>query len=177
MALVVKTSPVGVDVLIGDFQKYLFNSLGFANWDSYHRVYINPSERGLIPERYEGNNEYNEVFYNDNFDITTWFFVASERPITDGGLVEVTVSMIVQADIQKLYPLVDHRADEELNNAIQLASESYVKSSVFELETVKTTIDKVYQEFDKSQINFEDMSNQYVARFEYKARYTPDCVS
>lgn len=177
MGLIQKTDPVGIDVSIDNFQLHLDNALTFSDWDNYHRVYLNPSENGLVPERYKTDGNYNEVFYNDKFNITTWFFTSSERPVGDGGLVETTVSLIVQADLVKLYPSIAHRADEELNNAFSLASESFVGSEEFKLESIWTTLDKVYQEFDKGAVTFDNMSNRYVVRFNYKVSYAPNCVS
>ena len=177
MALILKTNPRGIDFAIDKFQSHLDDELTFANWDSYHRVYLNPSDSGLVPERYKENGEYGEVFYDDTFDMTTWFFVSDERPAAIDGIIETTVSLIVQADLNKLFPAINHRADEELNNAFVLAGQSFIGIEDFKLESIFTTLDKVYQEFDRKAVTFTDMSNRYVTRFNYKARYTPNCIS
>lgn len=179
MALIQKTNPRGIDIKIDSFQAHLDSALSFTEWDSYHRVYTNPNEGSnlLVPERYDAAGEYQEVFYNDNFDITTWFFVANERPVAPDGYITATVSLIVQANLDKLYPAIAHRADEELNNSFEIASRSFPGRTEFVLESIWTTIDRVYTEFDKAQILLDDMSKQYVVRFNYKVSYTPDCVT
>ncbi len=176
MALIQKTSPTGIDTPIDDFQVYLYGALAFMDWDCYHRVYFNPGVNGLVAERYESNGEYDETFYNDDFALTSFFLVAPNRTINEDGIEEADVSLIMQADLPVLYPSVTHRADEELNQAVRLASRSFWGTEDFTLEGIETTINNVYREFDKSKLRLDDMSNQYVVRFNYKVRYTPKCT-
>ncbi len=175
MALIRKTNPVALDKQIDFFQTDMFTELGFADWESLHRVYLNPMGRGRIPEAFEADGEYREVFYNDNFNATS-FFLASETRTVDDGLTETEVAWIFAVDLVKLYPLITtHRADEEFNSAVQNASKNLGWDD-FELIGVENGIDNVYREFIKDQITFDDMSNQYVVRFNYTVKYTPKCT-
>lgn len=171
-----KVSPVGIDVAINDFQTHLFNAVGIPEWEMYPRVYHNPRKDSMIPEFYNGDNEYVEVMYNDDYIMSSFFITDTDRDLIIDGHGESNVSLIVQADLRELYPSITHRADEELTNLIHVKSNSFIPSSWFTLESASFTIDKVYREFDKTRITFDDMSNRYVARFEYKVRYAATCV-
>jgi hypothetical protein len=177
MALVLKTNPVALDKQINYFQAYLYAKLGFSEWESLHRVYQNPKGNGFIPEAFETNGEYREVFYNDNFSLTSFFIDDPIRPPNNEGVIEATVSMILAANLDDLYPsITDHRPDEKLLNAIQFASESYSGYDTFKLTRIVKTVPLVYSEFLKDQISFDDMGNQFVLRAFYTVQYTPDCA-
>ena len=177
MSLVQKTDPIGLDVLIDNFQSFLFTALSpvFTAWESYPRVYINPRNDKRIPEYAKDKNDYKEVFYDDNFSITSFFVANETREINDGEIAEVDVALILQADIAKLFPLITHRADEELNNQVYAQSLNYVNSRQFKLISIENGVENVYREFDTSNVKLDDMSNQYVVRFNYRALYDPDC--
>jgi hypothetical protein len=180
MAIVQKTSPVDVDLIIDYHQSYLFNNLsvsGLTNstdWESMPRVYKNPWKRGKMPELYLGDGEYREVFYDDRFKMSSFYIVGDTRTL-DEGLVQVDVSLIVQADIAKIYPTILHRADEELNNRFVSLSENYGGADSFELTGIVNGVENVYSEFLTDNVGLDDMSNQYVVRFNYSAQYIPRC--
>lgn len=176
MALIQKPSPVALDKQIDYFQAAMFTAIGFSDWESLHRVYLNPKGRGLIPEAFETDGEYKEVFYNDNFNVSS-FFLASEIRTFDGGYTGVDVAWIFACDLEELYPLITtHRADEEFANKVQLESENYSDSDMFAFTGVESGIETVYREFIKDQITFDDMSNQHVRRFNFRVKYSPDCA-
>ncbi len=182
MAKVQRTGSVGLDNAISAHQDHLFTSLSIAgfvnatNWQSYDRAYGNPHSGGLIPEVFTGGQEYEQVLYNDNFLMTSFYFM-SDRETMEEGKVVVDVDLIVQANIQDIYPLIDHRADEELRQLFVFLSESFALSDEFELKEIFTSIDEVYREFVKRQIEIDDMSGQHVFRLQYEVRYTPECCA
>lgn len=180
MALVQKISPIDVDSIIDTHQAYLFSQIsisGLTNsteWESMPRVYKNPWKRGKLPELYLGGGEYREVFYDDRFKMTSFYVVGDTRSIGE-GLVQVDISLIVQADIEKIYPSISHRADEELNNVFVSASEHFSGADEFTLNGVVNGVENVYSEFLTDGVKLDDMSNQYVVRFNYEAQYIPQC--
>lgn len=180
MALIRKINPVALDREIDFFQAYLWPKLGFdvvdgTTWESLHRIYLNAMDGRLIPEAYETDGEYSEVFYNDNFSVTSYFIVPERRTVTAEGITEADVSLVFTVDLKQLYPNITHRADEEFNNAVQFAAEKYSDYDSFKFSGLETTIDLVFREFIKDKIEFDDMSNQYVVRFNFKVLYTPEC--
>jgi hypothetical protein len=172
MALFQRTSPVGLDKSIIDFQNHLTDTLAFANWNNFDRVYLNEKNpTGLVPEYYDGNGDYQEVLYNDGVDISSFFFRSSEvKPVGDGY--EVNVAWIVQCDLNALFPLISHRADEELAALILEASGDYPIDDRFSYQSTEYQINNVYREFDKKQLKHDDVSERHVVRFNYKVFYT-----
>lgn len=178
MALIRKTNPVALDTQIDFFQTDMFAALGFTDWESFHRVYGVPVENGtgIIPEPFEVDGEYKgDSFYNDNVIVSSFFYATDIRTVTD-GLTEVEVAWIFNVDLKKLFPSIDHRADEEFSNAVQLASEGFSGWDDFKLIGVESGIENVYREFNKDQIKFDNMSEEHARRFNYTVKYTPDCT-
>lgn len=156
MAIIVKIGAKGIDAKIDQLQRYLFNNLGWTNYQSCHRAYRNPKEDSIIPEVYIGNNEYREVFFDDNFDATSYFLVDDENPIEDRGL-QPTISMYFQVKIDKIEPGITHRADEEIMNRVLF----WISKNSFGIKATSrvTGIPSVYAGLKQDQIPFDDMSN------------------
>lgn len=171
MALIQKSEPTGLDKRIQDFQSHLYSELGFTDWNCFPRVYVNESEKGLVPEYYEGDKEYNEVLFDDNHDISSFFFRSSDE--TPGGdyYKECDVALVFQCDLPALFTSISHRADSEFDNLVYKALESYDMETHFSWISTQHGIAKVYREFDKSKIKYTDMSQRYVVRFNVRARF------
>jgi hypothetical protein len=178
MALIQKTNPVGLDLRIQHFQSYLFEKLGLADHESLPRVYLNIAEtegkKALIPELFIGKQEYNEVLFNDNHDVSSFFFRMTEKLPSIGGYGQARVAMIFQAQLDRLFPNAPHRFDEELNGMIEEASFNYNGHDIFKWETTSVGIEEVYREFNLDQISYDNMHPFYPVRFEYLVRYDPN---
>ena len=171
-----RTNPKGLDVAIIRFQNHLETKLAFSNWDNFDRAYLNEKNpTGLVPEYYDADGEYQEVLYNDTVDISSFFFRSSKVEKVETGY-ECDVALIVQCDLPSLFPSITHRADEELARMFELASDNYHLDDDFELVDVEYLINNVYREFDKKQVQFDDISNRHVVRFNYRVRYTLKCA-
>jgi len=112
MSLVSKISPVGIDKAIANVQTRLYNYLTLTaewlNYESYPRAYKNPLGEDTIPEVYVGGNEYEEVLFNDKFNVTSFFLVDDNVTNNNGPGEEATytqgISVIFQANLAALYP-------------------------------------------------------------------------
>lgn len=178
MALIQKTNPVAVDKAIDAFQVYLWNKLNgtFADWESYHRVYLNPKNRTSIPEAYIGDGDYKEVLFTDKHELSSFFLVDDEVDFDD-GVATVDVSLILQANIEEIYPGIAHRADEELRNDVHFWSEKYPGYERFRLKRIVTGVRNVYREVDFDSVKLDDMSAHHVVRFVYEAKYRANCCN
>ena len=183
MAKQQRISPQGVDKPIIAFQDYLYSRLkiggvALTSWESYDRVYKTPSKGGLIPELFTGDQDvdYEEVFYNDTFEMTSYFVASDDVDSSEGDAIQ-DVSLIVQANIKALYSAIAHRADEELRVLFMSLSENYPMGDTFTFNGVEMGIDNVYREFEKEQIKWDDMSRQHVFRLNFTVRYTPECCT
>jgi hypothetical protein len=175
--LIRKTAPVGVDKLIDQLQVQLNTDIVLSNWESYPRAYKNPNrfnENGFIPESYTSNGDYVEVFYDDHFNLSSFWVVGERRTIKD-GMITVDLSLIVQANLFKCLPSINHRADEELTNM-------FVNSLLGSFDNVKLVgvengVDNVYREFIKNLVKFDDMGDHYIVRFNLNATLEAECCS
>lgn len=179
MALIQKTSPVGLDNRIGQFQAYLFDKLGFTDHQSYPRMYLNLVEidgkKGLLPEHFESNiDDYDDVLFDDNYNVSSFFFRVPGNLPSVGGYGTARVAMIFQAQLDKLFPDAPHRFDEELNGMIEAASFSYNGHDIFQWDTTIVGLEEVYREFTLDHVKFDDMHPFYVVRLEYLVRYDPN---
>jgi hypothetical protein len=177
MALVQKISPIGVDKIIDSLQDYLYSDLNINDWESYPRAYKNPAKFNddqFVAEVF-ANDEYYEVFFNDDFSLVTFFVVDDQREF-DAGFYTVGISLIIQANIKEIYPSITHRADEELLNAF-VNSIQYYSGEGVDLGDIETSVESVYREFDFEKLKFNDMNDLFVARINMTATYYTDCCS
>jgi len=179
MALIEKTDPVGLDLRIAKFNAYLFNRLGFADdvYVSYPRIYSNmdiiDGKEVLIPEHYVSGNDYKNVAFDDNWNLSSFYYQdTQDAHANQTGTVRVT--LIVQAQLDKLYPSAPHRFDEELKGTIEELSNRYVAYDQFKLIDTFITVDNVYRDFTTSHLEYTDMHPFYVVRFDYLVRYNPN---
>jgi hypothetical protein len=173
--IIAKTNPVGIDQVIDRMQTYLENKLAFATWENNHRAYINPKisgQDGFIAEVYVSNGEYRECFYDDRFNATSFFITSDTTQTEDKRLVQ-TVSWIFQCNLKKLAALIPHRADEEIRNKVINAFKSMI--GIYEIESIETGIDNVYNEFERSKLKNNNMSDLYVLRVNVQVKYDSTC--
>lgn len=118
MANNLKENPIGLDAVIHNVQKELYNDLS-VKWgiqlDGYPRCYTNYNENKADIQYYKKNNEYESVLHAER----NKFFFTAEEDVTRTGNYFYTTSI-------KLYFIVDlkkiknipHRADEEIINDV-----------------------------------------------------------
>lgn len=177
--LVLKSEAIGVDFIIDKMQKVLHSKLNtfFTDWNSYHRSYKNPKNvdgrNVIIPEVYTEAGEYKECYFDDIVAMSSFFIVSDSRVVSNSGLYLCDISIIFQTKLNEVFPDILHRADEELIIKITDA----INKTIFRkyLNAIKTGINEVYSEFDKTQIKYDDMSYYHVCRFDFKdVSYSPN---
>jgi hypothetical protein len=183
--LTLKSSPVGIDTVINNINKLVFDELNWlstnevpVNYSAYHRALKNPRNGGIIPEVYEidtvtSSGEYSEAFYNDRVDASSFFYVDDNQTTIDNGrMFSTTVSMVFQVDLSVVADAIDHRGDAEIHRIVCNAINKSVYGNVSGLVT---GIPNVYSEFDQSQIEFTDMGNSHVFRVDVAVNYEFGC--
>jgi len=182
MAKIQRANPVGIDRLISSHQNHLFNRVaisGFTNadsWVSYDRAYGNPTDGGAIPEHFTGGKDYKEVLFDDRHLMTSFYWMEESQNPNSDGLIVVTISLIVQAQIGNMYPNDGQRYDEALRNQFYYHSNNYVSYDKFKFNGIETGINNVFREFKRQNIQFENMSEKHVFRLNYEAKYEPERV-
>lgn len=178
--LVLKKNPVGIDSIIDRLQKKTeayFLAEGWADYTSYHRAYKNPNEGDVIPEIYIGSGEYLEVLFDDTQNATSFFLAEDTRTQDDEFIISQGLSFIFQVQLNKLYPQITHRADEELHAHILTA----IKKAGFEknVEGITTGAENVYSELSISGdlqelIKLDDLSYFHVVKIDMEVNYQFD---
>lgn len=179
MSNVLKPNPAGIDKPIADLQTYLYGKLltlwnmSDATYGAYGRAYNNATQDGYSPEIYIGNNEYDEVFYDDRFAANSFFGTGSEVKISATTVI-ADVFLIFTLDLSKIKPGVN-RNDEECHVDIQrLITPLW---DTFTCTGIVTGIDKVFAEYagwrKSKAIKFTDTHPQHCFRLNFKLLYNP----
>ena len=175
MPLIQKISPVGIDRIIDSIQVVLFNKLGWdslpsVTYESNHRAYKTPGEingtSGLIPEVFDGIKEYKEVYFNDNVDASSFFLVDDTR--TGDKLYTINVSIIFQLKLDKIFPLITHRADEEAHKQVLDVLE---RTTLVKINSLQTGIANVYSGLLVDQSKLDDMQPFHVFKVDMDIDY------
>jgi hypothetical protein len=185
MSLITKIQPYGIDVAINEIQTAIYNFLvdvnkvGWTEYESYPRVYKNKKGDDVLPEFYEGTNDYFEVLFNDKFKVTSFVLVDDvvNSSLNEGERVFTQrVSFIFQGLLDELYPTITHRADAEMHDDIFRAFDS----TEYDVVSYQTGINNVYSDLTfasllNEKVNLDDMSNFHFVRFDIEVPYTYDC--
>ena len=173
MALIQKSNPINEDVVIAAIQTQLYNDLllkGITNYESYERVYLING----VPELYIGNGNYKEVYFDDRFNLTSFFLLGETKTIDELGNYTVPLSIIFQADLTKLLPTITHRADAELHDIVKKSLDKV--AATMEVKEIVTGIDNVYQglSFEGSQY-LDDVSSFHLFRVNLSIQFEDSC--
>ena len=168
--------PKGIDFGIDLLQKDLFSELVKLSWrdyDSYDRAYRNKKGSDVFPEVYIGKGNYREVLFNNKETVTSFFLTEDKRTYDfEKFMWSQGISIIFQANLDKLYKDVKHRADEEMINTILKA----IKKSFWDnrMTEIITGFEKVYETLKLSYNNKEldDMGCNCIVRFNFKMIYS-----
>jgi hypothetical protein len=180
MTLISRTNCEGLDCAIDRVQKKLYNVLNpvwAGNWDSFPRIYKNKKidNRGreyFVPEYLDGKYEYTtDTLFNDKVDVTS-FFLEGDSSAVDNLIIESDVSLIFSCKINGIYTSSE-KEDMKMRGDIFKVIESF--QDIWTLEEIHTTVDKVYNEFKKEDLNFSDISERHLLRFDFKVKYNFNC--
>jgi len=176
------SSPKGVDYIIQDLQKYLVENLDIIEL-VYGKAYKNQKRNGLyVPQVYDKQNEYIEVFTEDTLGSHVFFDIAETRSAQYNGEnfmsydISVIIRLIASADLERIYPLLKHRPTENFIVDIENVMFSYIdyhsNYAKWRFNRLIEGANNVYKNysFDVSD-KLVDMSPYYVVAFEYNVFY------
>jgi len=170
-------NPLGIDLVIQDFQVYLQNNLPEIE-KVFGRCYKTETKDGFIPEVYIGKKEYYEIMSDDTIASHCFFDVEDTENIEYGSnsylyTKNATVRLIVMAKLDDIYNF-SHRSDEDLINAIENKIDSY--SSVYSEWKYSRILKKTANVFSnysyKLDDNLNDMQPFFVCAFEFDVSYS-----
>jgi hypothetical protein len=166
MAIFRKTNPIGKDHPIDRLQLYLYNNTSFANHDSHHRAYKNikgKNDDSLVPERYDVDGEYKDLYYNDNLNVLSFFLSSDEVTNNEDRAYLTDLSIIYEVNLKELYPTITHRADEEFVNDILYWIDR--SNFGFKIESITTGVNNVYSGLNTVLPKLDDIGKRFVVRF------------
>lgn len=179
MALNRKDNPTGIDKLIDRWQKIHYDGVvdgrGWINYESYARVYRDIKDDKINPLDFTTNSDYKKVLMNDKFNVTSFFLVSNVSDESE-GMTSATISLIIQGDLAKLFPLSPHRFDEELINDVKASNRNL--DGRFKSSGIVRGIDDVYAGFDTEAIKkgLHDRQPYNVVRFDMDVKYQYACT-
>ena len=173
-----KTAPVGIDSHINDFQTYLYNKLKTTwnvtdlEFEMFGRAYRNQTDDGYTPERYVGNKEYKDLYWDDKLKAMAFFGVKEDSQVNAGTLTS-DCFLIFMVNLQQLKP-ANERKDEEIRNDVQRLCIAMKSGFIF--SGFKTGIDSVFSEYSgwKKTIGmkFKDHYPLHCFRLDFKVTYS-----
>lgn len=148
-----KTNPKGLDVSIQEVQKILYTKLTTlwgVDLNAYGRCYPYIRDNYRVIEYYYGSNDYKNLVYAEQ----NKFFFTAENDLTRTGddFYTTNISLYFILNVNEIYPLVNHRADEEARVDVLKILNSTGKVQV---TSVTTEINKVFSRFEYE--NTDDM--------------------
>lgn len=176
---VIKTGPIGIDIPIQKMQSYLYDKLT-AKWNtdymSYGRAYRNQTDTGYTPEVYVGNNEYQDVYFDDTVAALSFFGVGEQVSVNKSNIV-ADVFMVFMVDLSKIKPGAN-RNDEEAR--IDVERLIMGKPFGFNPSGFVTGIDSCFKEYSgwkkETGIKFRDTHPLHCFRLNFKLNYNVfDC--
>lgn len=170
------SNPVGLDAIIQDMQNYLSNQLSWLVL-SFGRAYKNEDKDGnFFPEVYVAENEYLNVFASDLTDSMSFFDTSdtidyNREPNSTYYDKEQEVKIIFFVNLEKAKNL-SHRADENINNDIETAIQSYSsKLANWYIESVQTGIENVYSNYNYDGTVIVNYEPFYIVSFNMLVKY------
>jgi|JI61114BRNA_FD_contig_31_7068765_length_1685_multi_5_in_0_out_0_2 hypothetical protein len=157
-----KQNPVGLDAFVQKLQVLLHTQL-LSKWselNGYGRCYINQHDGFKTIEDYSKKNEYsgNLVFSEGNK-----FFFATEKDLerTGNGYYKTSIDLFFIVNVNKIYPSIAHRADEEIRIDVLNVLEN---QALVEVKKLVIDIDKIFNKFDYNRV--DNMQPYHVFKLE-----------
>jgi len=179
--LIQRNDPVGLDSVLKTVQSRLFNYLtcdcvGWTEYNCYDRGYINPNrdDKNLLqPEHYVKYDQYKGAYHNNKASVESYFIEFDDATVKRGQYTQ-KVALIFQGNLSRLYPDIEHRADEEFQRDIHFAlNKSKVRAGLI---GVIKTIDRIYSGLDTTKIKLTNMHPMIARRFDLIVEYNYKCI-
>lgn len=183
--LVKINNPVGPSLAIDKLQEELESTL-FAKWGLdlgdpsfvfYPLIYKNQAPApasGFIAELYTGDGNYEEVYLNDAIKGHAFFGLGSRTTVGAENMVDV--HLVCFANLEALYPAIDHRADVEIRRDFEKALEGFIYG--FKLQSIETGLANVLKEYNGSRRDDRllqaDLGSFHAFRLNLVLTYDPD---
>jgi hypothetical protein len=178
--LVVKDKPVGVDIPVQGFQKFLYPklkalwNLSDSEMDGYGRCYRNKVDKGYIPQLFDGGTVYKDVFFDDTNSSALFFFDLEDVRQGTAATSSTKVDMIFMVNVQKIKPGLSYRGDEEIR--VDVERLCLVPRFNMKMVAMCTGFKNVFSRFDgvltADQVTFRDLHPLHVFKISFELIYS-----
>lgn len=186
MALYTRSKPVGIDISIAGFQKFLYSQVKAAwnisddlKYDCYDRAYRDYIDTGYVPRALVPNNlgtlEYTTLTFNPDLNWAMSFFSVGDsvkEVVNRTSRSQIALIFAVNLDAVKS-GITDHRADEEVRNDIERIC--YIPRFNMDLTGVETGYENVFRDYKglitQDQKNLRDFNPLHVFKINFELNY------
>jgi hypothetical protein len=184
------TTATGIDSVIQSVQTDLYsNFTGIWSGDvsAYGRVHKNPANVGdevpdyyrtskiVVPEWYNSAlNDYEEVFYDDNYSCVFCFLIGDRDSTKDGLVFTADVKCVFMMDLSKVYPGIVERQDAKAQNEVA----DFMRDNAngrYIIQNIERGIDTIFYEYKTRGIRFSDMQPLHCFSVNLKLMYYLKC--
>jgi hypothetical protein len=169
--------PYGIDLLIQDIQKELYEELGLiwqGDIDGYGKVYRNPVNTGLdTPEAYATSKiitpewfnaekqDYESVFYDDNKSCVFCFLIDDKDDSDDEYIFNNNCKVVFMLDLDEIYGYVPQRQDSKSQvDAIRILRN--ISYNRYQVGGIERRIENIFREFSSKEVKFDNMDKRHV---------------
>lgn len=158
MALYGRSNPVGIDIPIRGFQKFLYNQVKSvwniqddSKYRCYDRAYNDLIDKGYVPRvispNTEGVLEYQTISFDETLDWAVSFFNVSDRMSEISNRSSRSqVGLIFAVNLEKIKPAITgFRGDEEAR--VDIAKICFTPRFEFELTGIDIGYENVFKEY------------------------------
>jgi len=155
-------NPVGIDFEIQRVQKYIQSRNVFELVYGKASTIYNEKEKSVCV--YFRNGEYKDVLQNDTYISQIFFYFDGESTIND-FIDSVTVNVLCFANLQKMFPNIEHRSEEELIILLR----DYVKKASLDTWKLEKVIrgEKAFQEIGIEVEDYENLHPRFIFSLNY----------
>lgn len=167
MALYTKTGPVGIDIPIQRLQKLIYSGLGWTKHECYGRIYLIERDGNMYPEYFASGIEHKELLFDDmDTNALSFFYEDATRSYSD-DIYTTGVNLVFLVNLKSLYPTIEHRADEEVHNAV---GDILRKEGFWRQIGLITGLNNALSDFNIEQIKTSDMQPKHIFRFQLEIK-------
>lgn len=181
------TLPLGIDETLQDIQIDLYSEISKV-WQGeilgYGKIYRNPVNNGKeTPEAYATSKiitpewfnaltqDYESVYYNDNYSSVFCFLTSEEDTSLDGNVFINNAKVIFMSDLDRVYPNVRQRQDSKQEvEAIQILRD--ISYGRYDIVGVERRIEDIFREFSSKEVEHDNMTKYHVFAVKIKLNYT-----
>lgn len=152
------TSTIGIDTVIQSIQTELYASL-ISRWvddiDGYGRVYVNKGDNGFIAQYYIAENDYKDVYYNDEKSGNFFFLTDKQSTTEDEYVYQNNTKIVFMLNLEKV--VGSGRQDELVRRDVieLLRNISYNR---FTINGIDTGVEDVFRGLNSDKVNKADIN-------------------